>query len=317
LRRVAAVPGRAVQGAWKTLYWPPFDWFAGRHDVTHFPNFFLPPLRRGRSAVTIHDVSFLRHPEFTESGNLRFLRTHIRRTAARADAIITDSRFSADEIAELLNVAPDRLHPIHLGIDPGFRRPSDEALAAARGRLALDAPYLLTVGTVEPRKNIAFLVEVFERLAGFDGLLVIAGMRGWQDAPILRRLRESPRAASIRHLDYVPDADLPALYAGAELFLTASFYEGFGLPPLEAMACGTPVVASDGGALAEVLGAAAVLRHGFDVDDWVAAVREVLTDSGRRDELRRRGLDRAAGFRWEQTARSTWEVYRGLCGCMS
>jgi len=314
VRRVAWIPGRVVQRAWRSRTGPAFDRFAGTHDVVHFPNFFLPPLRRGKAVVTVHDVSFLRHPEFTEERNLAFLNAHIRHTVRNADAVLTDSRFSAGEIRELLGVPPDRLHAVPLGIDSRFRAPPPDDAAAVRRRLGLARPYLLTVGTVEPRKNLPFMVEVFERLEDFDGELVVAGMRGWKDAPILRRLRGGPRAERVRYLDYVPDADLPALYAGAAVFLVTSRYEGFGFPPLEAMACGTPVVSSAGGSLPEVLGDAAAVVDAFDAERWAAEVRRALADDAHRRALTKRGKERAASYRWSDTAARTWEIYRQLGG---
>ena len=310
IQRVRWCPGRAAQYAWKTLGWPPFDLFAGRFDVYHFPNFFLPPLRHGRSVVTIHDVSFLRHPEFAEDKNLQFLTRHIRKTVERADAIITDSRFSANEIRDVLNVDEARLFPIHLGISPLFRPPDEQTQAATLARLGCERPYLLTVGTLEPRKNVPFLIELFERMTDFDGELVIAGMPGWKFEPIVERMQSSSRAADIRYLNFVPDADLPSLYAGAELFLLASRYEGFGFPPLEAMACGTPVVSSSGGSLAEVLGDSAVVLEGFEHDEWREAAERILADTGHRNALRTRGRHRAAGYDWAATAGKTLQVYR-------
>jgi glycosyltransferase involved in cell wall biosynthesis len=311
--RSAAVhwcPGLFAQQAWKRLHWPPFDWFAGRADVYHFPNFVIPPCAAGRKIVTIHDMSFLRHPGFAEPRNLRYLAAMMRRTVARADAILTVSRFSKSEIEALLPVEPARVFAVPLGVAPECAPPAPAAVAAFRAARKLDRPYLLTVGTIEPRKNIPFLVEVFERLGGFDGDLVIAGMRGWKYEPILERLRASSRADRIRYLDYLPDGQLAALYAGAELFVTPSHYEGFGFPPLEAMACGTAVVASPGGSLAEVLGDAAVIVPRFDPDLWAETLSALLSDTARREALRRGGPVHAARYTWRETARATWDVYR-------
>ena len=305
-------PGRVVQKAWKTIGWPPFDWFAGRADVYHFPNFIRPPLKRGRSVVTIHDVSFLRHPETTEDRNLAYLTAQIRKTVAFVDAIIADSEFSAREIEELLGVPALKVFPIHLGLADGLKRPTHEQIVAAKHALGVKKPYLLMVSTLEPRKNIPFLVEVFERLRGFDGELVIAGMRGWKYEPILDRIRQSPRATSIHHLDYVDEAHLPGLYAGAEVFVFPSLYEGFGLPPLEAMACGTPVLASNVASLPEVLGRAAELVDGFDPENWAARLHQLLTIASRRTELAAQGIEQARKFTWTETAEKTWEVYRRL-----
>lgn len=311
-RAVRWCPGRAAQAMWKRLDWPPYDWFAGAADVFHFPNFIAPPVSRGAIVATVHDASFLRFPLMAERANLQYLSARIGRTLERAEAVITDSEFSAAEIAELLRVPASRLIPIHLGVEPGMARPGPDRIQAVRRALGLDAPYILAVGTIEPRKNLDFLIGVFERLPFFDGHLALAGMRGWRCAPILERARRSPRSDSIRFLDYVPDSDLPALYSGAELLAFPSLYEGFGLPPLEAMACGTPVLASGIPVLREVLGTAARLVDGFDEATWADAAEELLGSPSLRERLAAAGLAQAARYNWAETARRTWEVYREM-----
>ena len=306
-------PGRVAQALWKTVGCPPFNWFSGRADVYHFPNFIIPPLSSGKTVVTIHDVSFIRHAAFTEAGNLSYLKSRMADTVRRADAIITDSAFSAGEIMGLLQAPADRVIPIPLGLSEHITRPSAEAITRFRAENRLERPYLLMVGTLEPRKNHAFLIRLFERLTDFDGDLVIAGMRGWHDAAILEQMRRSPRAAAIRYVEYVPDSDLPALYAGAELFLFPSFYEGFGFPPLEAMRCGVPVISSTGGSLAEVLGAGARLIATYDLDAWIAEIRQILGSATARKTLIDSGGRQAAHFSWAETARQTWAVYRKVC----
>lgn len=309
-RPLRLLPGALVQQSWKRLHAPPFNWFAGKADLYHFPNFTLPPLSRGKSVVTIHDMSYKRFPEFAEAGNLAYLNSVMPNTARRADAIITVSRFSKRETEELLGVSPDRVFAIPLAASPGLGRPSQDNIDALRRQLRLDRPYLLTVGTLEPRKNIPFMIEVFEQLEGFDGDLVLAGMTGWKAGPILERIQNSPKRDRIRHLDYVPEGQLPALYSGAELFLITSFYEGFGFPPLEAMACGTPVVASSGGSLPEILGEAAVSLSGFNAPAWAHEILSLLNDPARRAGLGTLGIARAARYSWAETARHTWDVYR-------
>jgi alpha-1,3-rhamnosyl/mannosyltransferase len=260
--------------------------------------------------VHIYDTSFLQFPQFTEERNLRFLKARIRDTAARADAVFTVSRTSAGEIHRLLNVPTDRIFCVYPGIDAAFRRPPEHDIAAFRRKNGLDRPYLLTVGTIEPRKNLEFLVDVFDRLNRFDGDLVLAGGLGWKYEPILERISKSPRAARIRRFGHIPDGDLPALYAGAELFVLPSLYEGFGLPPVEAMACGVPVVASSGGALPEILGASARIVGSFSVDDWTQAIDSLLADTSARGKLSEGGPRHASGFSWSATAAQTAEVYR-------
>ncbi len=308
------LPGRLVQAAWRSISWPPFDLLAGRADVYHFPNFIRPPLRGGRSVVTIHDLSFLRFPETTEKGNLAYLKKRISDTVRSSDAIVTGSEFTAGEIEELLGVERSRIHPIPDGLAEHIRPPAPEEAAELRARLGLDRPYLLHVGTLEPRKNIPFLIEVCERLRDFDGDLVLAGKRGWNCRPILKRIESSPLARRIRRLDYVADRDLPALYAGAELFVFPSLYEGFGFPPLEALACGTPVLSSAAGSLPEVLGTAAELLGDFDAALWAEKIETILSDPGARQRAQTAGRERARAFSWRQTALRTWDVYCSLGG---
>ncbi len=315
VRPSRALPGRWMNAAWRMISYPDFSVFAGPADVYHFPNFTVPPVRRGRSVATIHDISFLRFPQFAEPRNLRHLTAMIPRSLARADAIITISHFSATEIADALAIDPARIHVTHLGVESGFH-PADAAdVSAMRTALGLDRPYLLTVGTLEPRKNHAFLADVFERLgAAYDGVLTIAGAPGWRTESILERLRQSPRAADIRILSHVPESLLPALYSGADAFLFPSFYEGFGLPPLEALACGTPVISSDGGSLPEILDTPAVVRPGtLDAGIWAAAVSDLLRENDARRTVRRgTGRQHAARYRWSETARRTWDIYRSV-----
>jgi glycosyltransferase involved in cell wall biosynthesis len=309
-KAVRWVPGRVVQGAWKYLHFPPFNWLAGRADVYHFPNFVRPPMLGGKSVVTIHDVSFLRFPETTEKGNLAYLKAKIHHTCRQADAIITDSEFSAREIESLLGVPTDKIHPVHLGLSLGVFSPSPASKSDTLIKLGLEKPYLLCVGTLEPRKNYPFLVDVFERLKEYDGDLVIAGMRGWKYGPILERIQNSPCADRIRYLEYVEDDQLSALYSGADLFVFPSLYEGFGFPPLEAMLCGTAVVSSAAASLPEVLGDAACLVEGYEAENWVEAIRELLGSESKRKQLREAGEAQTKIFDWNRTARETLDVYR-------
>lgn len=311
LRVNRLLPGRLVQRAWKSLEWPPFDWLAGRADVYHFPNFIRPPLSRGASVVTVHDVAFLRYPETIEERNLRYLTRLMRQTVARADKVITVSEFTARELQQLLGVPADRCAAIPSGLDDTFQPAPPEACRRFCETHHLTRPYLLTVGTVEPRKNLPFLMYVFETL-DLDVDLVIAGMRGWKTEPILRRMETSIRRNRIHYLDYVTDDELPALYTAAEAFVFPSLYEGFGFPPLEAMRCGTPVISSSTSSLPEVLGEAAELAEPYDVEAWIDKITRVLTDTGKREAMIRDGLARAAHFTWDETARRTWDVYRSV-----
>ena len=313
-KAVRCCPGRIAQYLWKKLDWPSYNFFAGNADLYHFPNFIIPPLSYGKSIVTIHDMSFIRHPAFAEEENLHYLADRINDTATRADAIITDSEFSAGEIHSLLGVDKRKIFPVHLGVDQNPSVPEPAAVASALHKLNVDRPYILTVGTLEPRKNIPFLIDVFERMTDFHGSLVIAGMPGWKYEPILERIKQSPRAANIRYLKYVDDEILTSLYTGAELFVITSVYEGFGLPPLEAMTCGTPVVSSSGGSLPEVLGSAAEVIKDFDANLWKNKIQAILQDKSLLATMSKNGQEHVKQYTWDKTAEKTWEVYRSVCG---
>ena len=288
------MPGRVAQAASKRLGFPPYEWFAGKADLYHFPNFIRPPLGRGKkSVVTIHDVSFLRMPETTEVKNLAWLSAEIHRTAERADAILTDSRFSAREIVELLHVPESKVFPVWLGLPKFGPPPAPDAVAQARKSLGLAKPYLLMVGTIEPRKNIPFLVKIYEALKDFDGDLVLVGGLGWKTGPTLRAISESPRKAGIKLLKRQDDAQLSALYAGAAAFVFPTRYEGFGFPPLEAMGRGAPVISARNSSLPEVLGDAAEWVDGYDAEAWAATIRAVLGDAARAARLRAAGFEQA------------------------
>lgn len=308
------LPGACIQQLWKRAGWPPYDMLAGSADLFHFPNFIIPPLSRGRTVVSIHDMSFARLPECAEARNRAYLDARMASTIARADAIITISHFSAAEIVACHPAAAGKVHVTYLGVDESFRPPERDTIADMRQRLGLPRPYLLSVGTIEPRKNFPLLVEAFEALDRDDIDLVIAGMPGWRCEGIFEAFAKSRRARQIRYLSYVPDSDLAALYGGAEAFASTSLYEGFGFTPLEAMACGTPVASSAGGSLAEVLGEGALIVTEYTSEAWSAALSRMLDDHSLRTRLCAAGLRQAAGYRWCETARHTWEVYQQVMG---
>lgn len=308
------IPGRLAQFIWKTIRIPRFDFYAGKADLYHFPNFIIPPLSKGKrkTVVTVHDMSFARFPQFAEERNLKYLTANLKNTLKVADAVIAVSNFSAHEICELTGLSKKKVFAIHQGISRDFKPAAQSAVDVVKNKYNLTRPYILTVGTIEPRKNIPFAIDVFEKMKSFDGRFVIAGRLGWKCASIVEKIRGSSRAADIVVINDLNDADLPALYTGAKLFITTSHYEGFGFPPLEAMACGTPVISSDGGSLAEILGKAAIVIKGFKLDEWTEKTESLLTDSKSRNDLVIKGKAQAARYSWNETAQQTLKVYREI-----
>jgi glycosyltransferase involved in cell wall biosynthesis len=241
---------------------------------------------------------------------------------ARADFVVADSENTRRDVIRLLGTPPERVAVVYGGVDPSFQPVSDPArLGALRERLGVgEAPFILAVGVIEPRKNLSQLFEAFERLRGRREVarklvkLVVVGRRGWLWQDILARAERSPWRDEIIFPGFIPESELATLYSAAAVLAFPSLYEGFGLPILEAMACGTPVVASNSSSLPEVVGKAGLQVDPNDADELAAALELVLLDEPLRAKLRERGLARAAEFNWPSAARSLVEVYRRVAG---
>ncbi len=280
-------------------------------DLLHGPDFVVPRRRRCPAVVTVHDLAFLRYPEILTVDSRRYY-GQVRRVVAEVQRVIVDSRQTAADVQELLGVPAERVRVVHLAPTP-LGPPTAETVENVRARYGLDGRFLLYVGTLEPRKNLATLLRAFARLPAAAAVrLVLAGPRGWLDEPVVAAAaRQGER---VRLLGPVPADDLAALYAAATAFVFPSLYEGFGLPPLEAMAAGTPVVAARASCLPEVLGDAALLVPPIDEEALAAALGRLLDDPALRDDLRARGLAQAARYSWERTAAATLAVYREALG---
>jgi glycosyltransferase involved in cell wall biosynthesis len=265
--------------AWSRRGRPPLERFLGKIDALHFTDWMYPPQQGGVRATTIHDLVPLRFPEWVTPRTREMHGEKYANAAHTCDVIFTNSEFTATDVVEFLGVPRERIRVARPGIGVGF---------SSEGRRAdLGGPYVLGVGTLEPRKNLRRLVEAWRLLAG-DLTLALVGGEGWGAQPELA----DPR---IRALGFVSDSDLPTLYRGAEVFVYPSLFEGFGIPIIEAMACGTPVVASAHPSLDEACGDAAVRADPGDPGHIAAAIEEATQ---RRDELVPRGLAHAARFTW-------------------
>jgi glycosyltransferase involved in cell wall biosynthesis len=284
----------------------------GAHHLYHATNYVLPARFGVPGVVTVHDLTLLRFPELGTAA----LRRHVRRSrdsVRRARLVIADSEATRDDLLALLDVPREKMRVVHLGCDPGFAvAPADEARRAVERRFGIRQPYVLHVGTIEPRKNLERLVRAFAKLRRGNGIrhhLILAGDSGWGAAEVLRTIRAEGMNDCVQRIEGAAETDLQDLYRAADLFVYPSLYEGFGLPPLEAMASGTPVVASNVASLPEVVGDAALLVDPLDVAGLTSAIARGLSDEALREKLRLAGPQRARLFTWERCARETLAVY--------
>ncbi len=283
-----------------------------RPDICHFTNYLAPLTSSCPYIVTIYDMTLFVTPRLHRFKKLALDRTLIPHVARRADAIITVSNSARDDIVRLLGVPKEKIKVIAGAVSSAFCPVTDQAqLDAVRARYGLHSPYILYVGTIEPRKNISRLVQAFAQLKerGLTHKLAIVGQQGWNCAPIFAEVERLGLKQDIIFAGYVPFEDLPALYSAAEMMAFPSLYEGFGLPVIEAMACGTPVVTSNSSSLAEVADGVALLVDPLCVDEIADALYRLHADPALRAELSERGLQRASQFTWEQSARATLDLY--------
>jgi glycosyltransferase involved in cell wall biosynthesis len=309
LRPVAAArAGRPARIAWTQLLAGRAARAAGA-DLLHGVHYELPVAARLPQVVTVHDLTLLTHPEWHEAGKVRYFGWAMRRAVAAAARVLCVSATTARDLAERLDVPAERVDVTPLGTD--LRPAPAERVETVRRRLGLTGPYLLGLGTVEPRKDLPTLVRAFASLAAeLPHRLVLAGLAGWGAGPLAAAVAASGVADRVLLPGYVPEADKAALLGGADLFVYPSRYEGFGLPVLEAMACGVPVVTTTGGSLPEVAGDAALLVPPGDPGALAAAIAKLAGDPAAHAEVAARGRRRAAGFTWERCAALTAAAYR-------
>ena len=317
-RRQVRFSQRSLDIAWHRLKLPlPVDLLTGPIDLFHSPDFVLPPVRKATAVLTVHDLAFLLYPECADAGLRQYLEQAVPRSARRADFILADSENTRNDVVCLLGIDPSRVEVVPGGVEPAFRPVEDATqLAALRERIGVgEAPFILSVGVIEPRKNHRLLFEAYRLLRERRKLphkLVVVGRRGWLWEEIIDVAEQSPYRDDIHFLGFGADEDLPALYSAASVFAFPSLYEGFGLPPLEAMACGTPVVVSKSSSLPEVVGEAGLQVDPHDADSLAAALELLILDEPLRADLRARGIARAAEFTWETSARQLLDIYRRL-----
>jgi glycosyltransferase involved in cell wall biosynthesis len=311
---VLPLPRPALYDSWHLLGWPPLSRDPGL-DLVHTPSLAVPPKGGKPLVVSVHDAAPWLFPEtFTRRGRW-FHHLGARAAARRADRLITGTEAAASELRANTSLPAERLSVVPYGVDHPYREPDPEQVWELLNRHNLEnTPYVLWVGSLEPRKGVGALVAAMVQVLRKEkaAVLVLAGYPGWQNQALIAAADRAELGPALRQLGRLPEPELQALYAGATVFAFPSFHEGFGLPVLEAMSAGVPVVASDIPPIREVAGDAAVLVAPGNETAWAEALSEVLGSPSRQAEMAGAGRRRAEAFSWEHTARQTIRIYEEL-----
>lgn len=294
----------------------PVQWMTGRLDLFHSPDFVLPPVSSGiPTLLTVHDLSFIHFPETFPVALVEYLNDVVPWSIGRATHILADSQSTKQDLMNIWQVPAGKITVLYSGVNEIFQPVNDEAkLTAVRRKYSLENfPYLLSVGTVQPRKNYQMLIRAFAPIAQSQPHhLVIAGGKGWLEEEMLAEVKRQNLNDRVHFIGFVDDADLPALYSSATLYAMPSLYEGFGLPLLEAMACGVPIITTNTSSLPEVVGNTAVQLPPTDESAWTQAIAELLTNPSRRAHMTAEGFRRVRQFTWQKSALQLLQIYRDL-----
>ncbi len=312
-RRHVPVPTRALYAAWEMLSWPRVDRLCGGLDVYHATNYVVPPVERARRVVTVHDLAFLTVPQYCSPKIVGPFARQIGKFCVEADAILAYSESTKRDIVDHLQIDAEKITVAPMAVDDDFAPVNREtATELVYEKYGIKTPYFLFVSTLEPRKNIVGLLRAFALLArDYPHKLVLVGGMGWlMEEEFRATIAELGIADRIVRPGFIPHHELPALYCAADAFLFPSHYEGFGLPLLEALHCGCPVVTSDNSSIPEVTGDAALRCSSTDIEGFAENVRRVLNDEALRDELIRKGRAHAARYSWRKCAEATLDVYK-------
>ena len=309
-----SITPRALARLWHRARLPlPVELFTGRVDLFHATDFALPPcLPRTRTLLTVHDLSFVRLPAAADPGLRRYLDRVVPRSVARADHVLADSGATKDDLIDCYATPEDKISVLYCGVDAHFAPVRDENVLDSYNLRGVD--YLLSVGTLQPRKNYSRVIKALAILRdrGLDRHYAIAGGKGWMEAEITDAIAQSDMRERVHLLGFVADSHLPALYSGSRALINVSLYEGFGLPLLEAMACGAPVITSDRSSLPEVAGDAALQVDPLDIEAIARAIERLERDNALRADLVRRGRERVKQFTWRGTAEQLKAIYDEL-----
>lgn len=322
--RVRSVPlsDRTLNILWQRLRLPmPIQLITGSLDLFHAPDFVLPPVGRTPAILTVHDLSFMRVPECFVPGFRNYLEQAVSRAVRRAKQILADSESTRRDLIELLGIAPERVAVLYPGIEDRFRPVREqEVLNRVRSDYGLPEHFILGLGTLQPRKNFVGLIEAFALLPVHSQFnadhhhLVIAGGEGWLSEDVPAAIARLGLSGRVHLVGFVRDADLPALYSLASVFAFPTLYEGFGFPVLEAMACGTPVVAADNSSIPEAVGDAGILVPTNDPAALAEALSCLTSESAVRNRMIAAGLRQVCKFTWGKSAQQLLGIYQAFAG---
>jgi len=302
---------------WNRLKFPPLEFLGFKADILHCPDYLIPPTLNKNIVLTIHDLAFLRFPDFNFDWFIKKYTGEVKKNAQISKKIIADSKSTKNDIVRFFKIDPAKVEVVYLAADNLFKKLLEkEKDISVLKKYKIDKKYILSVGTIEPRKNFITLIEAFNlikhNINNFDYKLVIAGQTGWKSEATYEKREKSPYKEDILFIGRVPDQDLVQIYNQAELFVYPSLFEGFGLPPLEAMSCGLPVIASRTSSLKEVVGDAGILISPGDNIELQKQILYVLKNEEIKEELKGKSLVQSKKFSWVDTAGRTLDIYNRI-----